>query len=120
MNQARKLKTKRIRRVTRNRSKIFGTSEIPRLAVFRSNRFIYVQLINDEIGKTIIAVSPKDFSAADKKKNKTEQAEILGKLIAERAIAKKINQVVYDRRSYRYHGRVAAVAEAARKAGLKI
>ncbi len=120
MNQARKLKTKRIRRVTRNRSKIFGTAEIPRLAVFRSNRFIYAQLINDEIGKTIIAVSPKDFSLVDGKKNKTEQAEILGKMVAERALAQKINKAVYDRRSYRYHGRIAAVAEAARKNGLKI
>jgi large subunit ribosomal protein L18 len=106
-----------IRRAKRTRAKLHGTADRPRLSVKRSLRHTYVQLINDDIGATLAAASDKDV----KIKGKTvEVAGEIGKLIAEKAAALGINQVVFDRGSYRFHGRVAAVAEAAREAGLKI
>lgn len=111
---------RRIRRVARTRAKLFGTAEAPRLSVFRSNAYSYAQLIDDTKGKTLVAASTKELSASDKKKKKTEQSFALGELIAKRAGEKGITKAVFDRRGYRYHGRVKAVAEGARTKGLTI
>ncbi len=102
----------------RLRKKIKGTDATPRLSVFRSNRDIYAQIINDATGTTMVATSSrdKDFST---KGTKTEVATAVGKTIAAKAIAAGITTVVYDRNGYLYHGRVKALAEAAREGGLK-
>jgi large subunit ribosomal protein L18 len=104
----------------RIRKKITGTNDQPRMTVFRSNKGIYVQLIDDLAHKTIISVSSrlKEISA-DKKVNKIEQAKLVGKLMAEKAVEKGITAVVFDRNGYLYHGRVKSLADAAREGGLK-
>jgi len=106
-----------LKRKTRVRSKIKGTDSRPRLSVFRSNRFVYAQLINDEKGQTILGVSEKGIDG--KTIGKSARAKALGVLLAKKAIAKKVKQVVFDRGSYPYHGRVSAIAEGAREGGLK-
>jgi large subunit ribosomal protein L18 len=111
-------KTGKQTRKTRIRSKTKGVSARPRLSVFRSNKYIYAQVIDDEKGKTIVGVSEKQL-ASDEKLKKSEKAKKLGMLIAKEAIAKKIKEVVFDRGAYKYHGRVKAVAEGAREGGLK-
>ena len=103
---------------TRIRKKIAGTSERPRLAVFRSVNHIYVQVIDDSKGVTLVSASTTD-SAFDKKGGKVDAAQEIGKLIAERAKEKGVNRVVFDRGGYIYHGRVRNLAEAAREAGLE-
>ena len=105
------------RRAIRNR--ISGTSKKPRLAVFRSNKQIYVQLIDDSNGSTIAASSSSDKKIANAKASKTELASLVGKNIAEKAIKKGINQVCFDRSGYLYHGRVKSLADGAREGGLK-
>jgi len=105
---------KRARRHARIRAKIFGTKETPRLSVYRSNKFIYAQLVNDETGKTLCYASDKK----GKGKTKTDRATEVGKTIAEEAKKQKIKNVVFDRGGFIYTGRVRAVAEAARSAGL--
>lgn len=106
----------RARRHARVRRKVIGTSERPRLAVFRSNRHIYVQLIDDSVGRTLASASTvADGSTGVKKAAATD----VGRLIAERATALGIENAVFDRGGFRYHGRIAAIAEAARAAGLK-
>jgi len=117
MNSQKILNKIRIRRKKRTRAKIFGTADKPRLSIFRSNRYTYVQLIDDQTGKTLAGASTKEIK---EKKKKTEQAEQLGGLIAKKATEKHIKKVVFDRGKYKYHGRIRAVAEAARKAGLQI
>jgi len=107
---------KRLRRKGRVRAKVSGTAVCPRLSVFRSNRGIYAQIINDEIGKTLVAVGAGEI---EKKGKKIAVSLDLGKLLATKAIAKGINQVVFDRNGYKYHGRVKALAEGARAGGLK-
>jgi len=108
------------RRIARVRAKITGSNERPRLAVARSLAHIYVQVIDDRAGKTLAAARDADLSAADRKgKSKAEVAMLVGKLVAERAKAKGVTTVVFDRRDKRYHGRVKAVADGAREAGLK-
>jgi large subunit ribosomal protein L18 len=107
----------RQRRKARIRKKVSGTTERPRLSVFRSNRYIYAQLINDGDGKTIASASSSDKEAAGVKK--TEAAKLVGERIAKLAIANGVDRVVFDRGGYLYHGRVKAVAEGAREAGLK-
>jgi large subunit ribosomal protein L18 len=104
----------------RIRKKISGTAEKPRLAVFRSNKQIYVQLIDDLNGVTMLAVSSreKDIAAAAGIK-KTEQAKLVGKSLAEKCREKGIENVVFDRSGYKYHGRVKSLADAAREGGLK-
>ncbi len=102
------------RRVLRVRAKISGTAARPRLAVVRSLKHISVQVIDDTSGKTIASASDKDL-----KGTKLEKATAVGKLIAERAKAKGISAVVFDRRDKQYHGRVRAVAEGAREGGLQ-
>lgn len=107
----------KLRKIKRIRHKIFGTAERPRLAVFRSNRHILAQIIDDNKGATIVAAS--DFKIKEKK-NPTEKAFLVGKLIADLAASKKITQVVFDRHGYKYHGRVKSLADGAREGGLKI
>ena len=107
----------RERRHRRIRGKVVGTAERPRLAVFRSNKGIFAQLIDDESGRTI--VSANWLSAAKGfKGNKSEQAAEVGKLVAQKAKAAGIESVVFDRGGYLYHGRVKALAEGAREGGL--
>ena len=101
------------------RSKIFGTSDIPRLAVFRSNKQIYAQLIDDTIGKTLAAASSNDKNLTNIKGTKIDQATAVGKSIAVNAKSVGIETVVFDRGGFLYHGRVKALAESAREAGLK-
>lgn len=108
------------RRKIRTRSKINGTAKRPRLCVFRSTKYIYAQLIDDEKQKTIIGVSEKQLvKEKDAKRIKTSKALALGELLAKEAQKKKIKAVVFDKGSYKYHGRVKAVAEGARKGGLQ-
>lgn len=115
----RKEKSEKIeRRKKRVRAKIFGTKERPRLCVFRSLKHIYAQLVDDEKGNTLASVS--DFKLKTKKKlKKIEIAKEVGRLIAKKAKELKIEKVVFDRRSYKYHGRIKALAEGAREEGLK-
>lgn len=97
--------------------KVRGTAEKPRLSVFRSNDAIYAQIIDDTIGKTIIGVSEKLLGST--KGTKTENAKALGATLAQKAGEKKITSVVFDKGSYKYHGRVKALAEGAREGGLE-
>ncbi len=111
------LKDRRHRRV---RKKVAGTSERPRLAVFRSNRHIVAQVIDDRAGTTLAAASTVEPALrAGGAGNATAAAEV-GRLVAERALAKGVTKVVFDRGGARYHGRVAALAAAAREAGLEL
>lgn len=111
----RRLKIKR-----RIRKKISGASARPRMSVFRSNKQIYVQLIDDLSGKTLAAASSREEEIASQKVNKIEQAALVGKLIANKAKEAGIEEVVFDRNGYLYHGRVKSLADAARKGGLKL
>ena len=105
----------------RIRGKLSGTSEKPRMSVFRSNKQIYVQLVDDFQGKTLLAASSLEKVIADKKNiTKTEQAKFVGKLIAEKCKKEGVKQVVFDRNGYLFHGRVKSLADAARENGLKI
>lgn len=106
----------RLHRKRRVRAKISGTKAKPRLAVFRSLKNISVQLIDDGKGNTLISASLKDAKA----KNNVEGAGKLGKFVAEKCLKEKIKEVVFDRAGYKYHGKVKALAEGARKGGLKI
>ena len=108
----------RLKRHRRVRAKISGTAERPRLAVFRSSKNIYAQLIDDVAGNTLVAAASneKDFGIYG---GNCEAAKKVGALIAERALAKGIENVVFDRGGYVYHGRVQALAEGARESGLK-
>jgi large subunit ribosomal protein L18 len=114
-----KLNHRRTQRVLRVRARIVGSAEKPRLAVFRSNRGFSAQLIDDEKGHTLASVSMKNLSKEAAKKAKSEQAAVLGELIAKKAVEAGVKTVVFDRRSYAYHGRVRSFAEAARKGGLQ-
>ena len=102
----------------RIRNKIKGTAERPRLNVFRSNRFIYAQVIDDLTGSTLAAASSFESAIANEG-NKTEQSKKVGELLAERCKAAGIENVVFDRAGYLYHGRVKALADGAREGGLK-
>lgn len=109
---------RRAQRKTRVRAKILGLSDRPRLSVFRSNTHIYGQLVNDESGKTLVSCS--DLSIKEKTKaTKTQLAEKVGEELAKKAVAKKIKKVIFDRNGFKYHGRVKALAEGARKGGLE-
>ncbi len=114
------MQTKREKRYKRHkkvRAKIKGTSKVPRLCVFRSNKHIYGQLIDDEKGKTLLVA--KDLEIKKPSKDKIILAKEVGKLLAQKAVEKKYKKVVFDRGGYRYHGRVKALAEGAREEGLK-
>jgi large subunit ribosomal protein L18 len=109
------------RRVRRVRAKIFGTAERPRLSVHRTNAHIYAQVIDDVDSKTIATASTLDpeFKATGKLGSNKEAAELVGKLVAERAMAAGVTMVTFDRGGRLYHGRVQALADGAREAGLK-
>lgn len=112
----------RKRRHERVRKKVSGTSVRPRLSVFRSLNHIYAQVIDDSVGQTLASASSLDneIKTDSTDKNKKAVAELVGGLVAKRAQAKGITQVIFDRGGYKYHGRVKALADAARKAGLRI
>jgi large subunit ribosomal protein L18 len=104
----------------RIRKDIYGTKDLPRLSVYRSNKQIYVQFVDDAAGRTLLSVSSRDKEIAEKTGiNKTEQAKLVGKLAAEKSKINGISEVVFDRNGCLYHGRVKALAEAAREGGLK-
>jgi large subunit ribosomal protein L18 len=105
---------RKTRRMNRTRSRIFGTAERPRLSVHRSIKHVRAQIINDADGKTIVAVDDSKLTGT-----KSERAMGVGKRIAEAAQAKGVSTVIFDRGPYRYHGRVKALADSAREAGLK-
>lgn len=113
-------KDSRANRHARIRKKISGTAERPRLAVFRSNRFIYVQLINDEVGHTLASASSLEKGLKEQFGGKLniEVCKAVGKLIAERSIEKGYKRVVFDRGGYIYHGKIKALADSARESGL--
>ena len=108
---------KRLRIKKRIRKSVNGTSERPRLAVYRSNKEIYAQIIDDLSGKTLFSANSVNNEAAHKG-NKVEQAVVVGKQIAEKAKAAGVSSVVFDRSGYLYHGRIKSLADAAREAGL--
>lgn len=114
-------KLKRRERIKRRvRKDITGTTERPRLSVYRSNKQIYAQLIDDSIGKTLVAASSIEKDIASKElSNKIEQASVVGELIAKRAVEAGVEACVFDRNGYLYHGRVKSLADGARKGGLK-
>lgn len=104
----------------RIRKRVHGTAEKPRLSVFRSNRQIYAQLIDDNKGVTLLSACSKEKEIAGKTGiKKTEQASLVGKLLASKCKEKGIEHVVFDRGGYKYHGRVRSLADAAREGGLK-
>lgn len=121
MDTATKRRINRIRKQRRVRKKITGTADRPRLCVFRSAKHIYAQLIDDVAGCTLAAASTCETKSlpADKFENKIAAATQIGKLVGERAIGKGIETVVFDRNGYLYHGRIKAVSDGAREAGLK-
>lgn len=111
----RRLKIKR-----RIRKNLTGTQDCPRLSVFRSNRNISIQVVDDLTGKTLVAASSLEKEIAEKKGiKKSEQAKLVGKRIAEKALEKGISKVVFDRNGFLYHGRIKSLADAAREGGLK-
>ncbi len=109
-------KRQRIKR--RIRKKVFGTPERPRMTVFRSNKHIYVQIIDDTRGHTLVAASSLEKDLRSEKLPMTEMAKKVGALVAQRALEKGITKVVFDRNGYKYHGRIKALADAAREQGL--
>ena len=121
MNQRKLVQVRRQRRQMHVRKKLYGTPQRPRLAVFRSSKHIYAQLINDETGATIASASSLDPEIRKEHAyggNKAA-ATVVGRTVAERAKQAGIDKICFDRRSYRYHGRVQALADAAREAGLQ-
>jgi len=109
----------RFKRKRRIRARLEGNSERPRLSVFRSNSHMYVQLIDDAKGVTLVAASTLEEELREKVGGSVEGAKTLGNLVAKRALAKNISQVVFDRSGYLYHGRIKALADSAREGGLK-
>ena len=111
----------RLKRKKRIRKKLTGSAHRPRLCVFRSTKHIYAQVIDDSIGETLVAASSteKAFREKSEAKNKVMDATAVGQMIGQRAMEKGVKQVVFDRNGFLYHGRVKAVSEGARKAGLK-
>lgn len=103
----------------RIRKRLSGTPTAPRLSVFRSNKEIYAQIIDDVKGVTLIAASSREKSIAGQKVTKTEQAKLVGNSIAQKAVAAGIKTIVFDRGGFLYHGRVKALADAAREGGLQ-
>ena len=111
----------RVKKHRRMRNHLSGTTQRPRLAVFRSNNHMYAQIIDDTVGKTLVAASTleKDVKAEIEKTNNVDAAAYVGTVIAKRAIEKGIKAVVFDRGGYIYHGKIKALADAAREAGLE-
>ena len=116
MNQRKLLNHKKGQRIGRVRAKVFGTAERPRLVINRTNKYVYAQIIDDVKGGTIVSAST--FGVA--KQKKSDQAFAVGEVLGKKAMEKGIKEVVFDRRSYQFHGRVKSFAEGAKKSGLKI
>jgi large subunit ribosomal protein L18 len=110
---------RRTRIKSRIRTIISGTAERPRMSVYRSNKQIYAQIIDDTQGVTLLTVSSKAKDIAGKEATKSEKAAMVGKMVAEKAMAAGITEIVFDRNGYLYHGRVKQLADAAREGGLK-
>lgn len=121
MGNARAVALARLKRHRRVRKKVVGRPERPRLSVFKSTRHIYAQIINDLQGRTLVAASTlsPELKGKGKVGKKTAQAKLVGELLAERALAAQVRQVVFDRGGYRFHGRVKALAAGAREKGLQ-
>jgi large subunit ribosomal protein L18 len=119
MKAVKKLNQKRIRRVARTRAAISGTAARPRLTVRRSNRYFYAQLIDDVKGNTLLSTSSFALGKTGKM-TKTESAGLVGEMIGKKAVEKGINSAVFDRRSYKFHGRVKSFVDGAKKGGLTI
>jgi large subunit ribosomal protein L18 len=109
----------RSRRHLRVRKKVLGTAERPRLVVTRSAKHVFVQVIDDTVGRTIVSASTMEAGLRAESGKKTDKSRLVGKLVAQRAKEAGIGAVVFDRAGYRYHGRVAAIADAAREEGLE-
>jgi len=111
----------RQRRHRRVRNKVSGTTQVPRLSVFRSLKHIYAQIIDDVLGKTLVSASSLDADIREQMEglSKTEQAKVVGKRLAEKALDNGVSQVVFDSGGYKYHGRVKALADASREGGLQ-
>jgi large subunit ribosomal protein L18 len=122
MKAIKKLNQRRIRRIARTRAKIVGDAVRPRLAVRRSNRYLYAQLIDDAKGRTIVSASSFSLAkaAGAKKGTKSESAFAIGEFLGKKAVEQGIATAVFDRRSYKFHGRVKSFVEGAKKAGLTI
>ena len=120
MNVAKERRIKKKKRQARVRRKVTGNIERPRLCVFRSSKHIYAQIVEDVTGVTLVAASTisKEIDDSVKYSGNVDAAKVVGKQIAEKALAKDIKQVVFDRNGFLYHGRVKALADAAREAGL--
>jgi len=120
MNTATIKRQSRLKRKKRIRKKLSGTPERPRLSVFRSSRHIYAQIVDDISGQTLIAASSLEKTSKEQNdlKNNVAMARFVGKLVGERAVEKGIQSIVFDRNGFLYHGRVRAVSEGAREAGL--
>tara|TARA_Y200000002_G_scaffold228165_1_gene188394 strand:+ start:55 stop:411 length:357 start_codon:yes stop_codon:yes gene_type:complete len=113
-------KTQRRQRIQKRfRDTVFGTAAMPRMSVFRSNKEIYAQIVNDETGVTLAAASSRDKELEKHSGTKIELAQEVGKIIGEKALAAGISSICFDRGGYLYHGRVKSLADGARKAGLK-
>jgi large subunit ribosomal protein L18 len=113
-------KTQRRQRIQKRfRDTVLGTADMPRMSIFRSNKEIYAQVVNDETGVTLVAASSRDKEFAEHSGTKTELAQKVGKVIAERALAAGVSAIRFDRGGYLYHGRVKSLADGAREAGLK-
>jgi large subunit ribosomal protein L18 len=110
---------RRVRIKNRIRKIVSGTEARPRLSVFRSNKEIYAQLVNDVTGETIVAASSRDKDFSTAKGTKTEVATLVGKSLGEKALKAGVSNITFDRGGYLYHGRVKSLAEGAREAGLK-
>ncbi len=104
---------------SRIRRTIKGSQERPRLSIYRSNKQIYVQVIDDLHGNTLVSASSAETNVNEQEANKVEKAKLVGKMIAEKALAAGITEVVFDRGGYLYHGRVKSLADGAREGGLK-
>ncbi len=120
-NQQRLVQARRLRRQRHVRNRLSGTPQRPRLAVFRSSKHIYAQMINDQTGTTLVAASTMEpeIKAQVKYGGNKAAAAVVGRVVAERAKQAGIDKICFDRRSYKYHGRIEALAEAAREAGLQ-
>lgn len=113
-------KTEKRQKIKRRvRKNIFGTAERPRLSVYRSNKEIYAQIIDDTNGKTLVTASSREKELAAEKASKSEMSTLVGKKVAEKALAAGVETVIFDRNGFVYHGRIKALAEGAREGGLK-
>lgn len=120
MEHCRRIGRQRKRRAFRVRNHLKANLERPRLTVFRSHKHIYAQVVDDAAGKTICAASTREKEIVPGYGGNRSAAELVGRAIAERALAQGVKQVCFDRREYKYHGRVAALCEAARSGGLQV